>query len=54
MDVPSIDQNTFDLSVKNPSKGGEVALRETKEISKSMKKLDAESKKILEEISHSL
>jgi len=36
VDVPSIDQTTFDLSVKNPNKGGEVALRETEEILEEM------------------
>jgi len=54
VNVADVDKTTFDLSVKNQNKGGEVALREPKEILKSMKKLDAESKEILEEISHSL
>lgn len=49
-----VEENEYGMVEKNPSKGGEVALRETKEISKSMKKLDAESKETLEEISHSL
>ena len=45
--VGSIDQNTLDLSVKNPSKSDEVALREPKEILEEMKGLDEESAKIL-------
>jgi type I restriction enzyme M protein len=45
--VKDVDQATFDLSVKNPSKGGEVILREPKEILHQIKKLDEESGKIL-------
>lgn len=40
VDVSNIDQETFDLSVKNPNKGGEVALRSPKEILAEMKELD--------------
>lgn len=47
VDVSSIDPKTFDLSVKNPNKGGEVKLREPKEILKNISELDQESKKIL-------
>ncbi|MFA6534268.1 MAG: class I SAM-dependent DNA methyltransferase [Patescibacteria group bacterium] len=47
VDVKDIDQNIFDLSVKNPNKGGEVALREPKEILEEIVELDEESKKIL-------
>ena len=50
VDISKIDQNTFDLSVKNPNKGGEVALREPKEILKEMSKLDKESGNILDVI----
>jgi len=50
VNVSSIDQKTFDLSVKNPSKGGEVALREPKEILEEMKILNNESEKILNNI----
>lgn len=42
--------NGFDLSVKNPNKAEEAALREPKEILEEMKKLDVESEKILEGI----
>jgi type I restriction enzyme M protein len=54
LDVSKIDQKTFDLSVKNPSKGGEVALREPKDILAEIKNLDRESEKILKTISESL
>ena len=46
--------NGFDLSVKNPNKGGEVALREPKEILEEMKKLDEETEEILESINKGL
>jgi type I restriction enzyme M protein len=54
VDIANIDQNTFDLSVKNPNKGGEVALREPKEILEEMKGLDKESEQILNRIQKSL
>jgi len=38
------------LSVKNPSKGGEVALREPKEILEEMGKLDKDSDAIIDNI----
>lgn len=47
VDVKKNDQKKFDLSVKNPNKGGEVALREPKEILGEMKKLNKESEEIL-------
>lgn len=47
IDVKDIDQNTFDLSVKNPNKNDEVFLREPKVILEEMKKLDDESGEIL-------
>jgi len=50
VDISKIDQKTFDLSVKNPSKGGEVALREPKEILKEMEKLDEEGENIIKQI----
>ena len=40
----------FDLSVKNPNKGEEVALREPKEILEGMVELDEESRKIIIDI----
>jgi len=50
VDVKDIDQATFDLSVKNPNKGGEVALRSPKEIMEEIRKLDKESGNILESV----
>ncbi len=40
VDVLSVNQETFDLSVKNPNKGEEVALREPAVILQEMKELD--------------
>ena len=54
LDVKDIDQATFDLSVKNPSKAGEVALREPKDILEGIRKLDKESGEILEKIRKSI
>ena len=50
IDAKYIDQKTFDLSVKNPNNGGEVALREPKDILKEISMLDEESKKKLRDI----
>jgi type I restriction enzyme M protein len=50
LDVSTIDQNTFDLSAKNPNKKEEVALREPKTILEEMKALDDENQKILNSI----
>jgi len=50
LDVSKIDQKTFDLSVKNPIKGGEVALREPGEILEEIINLDKEGVKIMGEI----
>ena len=50
IDISDVDQNTFDLSVKNPSKGGEVTLREPKEILEEMIDLDKQNKDIFEKI----
>ena len=54
VNVKDIDQKTFDLSVRNPNKGGEVVLRKPKEILEEMKKLDKESKEILNQISNKI
>ncbi len=51
VDVRDIDQNTFDLSVKNPNKKEEIALRPPQMILEEMKALDAESAEILSSIS---
>lgn len=47
IDMADVDQCAFDLSVKNPSKGGEVTSREPKEILEEMTRLEQESKKSL-------
>ena len=50
VDAKSIDQATFDLSVKNPDGGEEVKHRKPKDIIKEIATLDAESIKVLEKI----
>jgi type I restriction enzyme M protein len=50
LDVSLVDKTTFDLSAKNPNKGGEVALRSAKEILMEMKALDAQSTELLDAI----
>jgi len=50
IDINDINQETFDLSVKNPNKNDEVILREPKNILKEMKKLDEESGEVLDSI----
>ncbi|MBU1119169.1 type I restriction-modification system subunit M [Patescibacteria group bacterium] len=52
--VKDIDQETFDLSVKNPNKKNEEVLREPEEILKEMRDLDEESKKILDSMQEKL
>ena len=44
------NQNTFDLSAKNPNKKEEAALRQPQEILREMKVLDNESADILNSI----
>jgi type I restriction enzyme M protein len=50
LNVKDIDQNTYDLSVKNPNKKDEVALRSPQVILEEMKALDEESAEILNSI----
>jgi len=50
VDIADIDQETFDLSVKNPNKNDEVILREPKEILEEIAELDRESGEVLGEI----
>lgn len=50
VDIKSIDQSTYDLSLKNPNKKEEVRLRSPKEILEEMKALDEESAEILNSI----
>jgi type I restriction enzyme M protein len=47
VDVKKIDQASFDLSVKNPNKAEEAALRDPQEILDEIAALDAESAEIL-------
>jgi type I restriction enzyme M protein len=50
VDIKGIDQTTFDLSVKNPNGGEEIAHRSPQEIMAEIAALDAESTKVLETI----
>jgi len=50
LNVDDVDVNGFDLSVKNPNKAEEAALREPKEVLAEIATLDAESAKVLNEI----
>jgi len=47
LDAKSIDQTTFDLSVKNPNGGEEIAHRSPQEIMAEIAALDAESAEVL-------
>jgi type I restriction enzyme M protein len=47
VDVADVDRGSFDLSVKNPNKAEEVALRSPIEIMNTIARLDAESATIL-------
>ena len=50
INIKDVDQNTFDLGVKNPNKKQEVALRQPQEILDEIKALDLESAEILTSI----
>ena len=50
VDAKEIDQNNFDLSVKNPNAPEEAPLREPQEILAEIAELDVESKKVLDGI----
>lgn len=50
INVKEIDQNTFDLSVKNPNRKEDITLRQPQAILKEMKALDEESAEILNSI----
>ena len=47
VDVADVDNETFDLSVKNPHKGSGPTLRDPKEILEEIKNLDKKSEEIL-------
>lgn len=50
VDIATLDQKTFDLSVKNPNKVEEVALRTPAEIIKSLEKLDKDAANLLKKL----
>jgi type I restriction enzyme M protein len=50
VEAASVDTSTYDLSVKNPNGGGEVALRTPAEILDEITALDAESAEVLASI----
>jgi type I restriction enzyme M protein len=50
MDARSIDQTTFDLSVKNPQRGEEITHHSPRAILDEIAALDAESSAVLERI----
>ena len=50
VDAKTIDQKTFDLSVKNPDGGEEIVHRSPEKIMKEIATLDAESAEVLEKI----
>ena len=50
VDADTIDQTTFDLSVKNPNNGGAVKHRSPQEILISLVALDAEAAEVIERI----
>jgi len=50
VNVDDVDKTTFDLSVKNPHRKNETALREPKQILDEMKELDGQSAEILKTI----
>jgi len=50
LDAKTIDQSTFDLSVKNPNGGEEVTHRSPQKIMDEIAELDAESAEVLENI----
>ena len=54
LDVAAIDPKTFDLSVKNPNGGEEIAHRSPQEIMDEIAALDAESADVLGNIKHAL
>ena len=51
VDIADVDKETFDLSVKNPNRKDEAALREPQEILAEMRRIDKEAAEILDRIS---
>ena len=54
VDVSSVNQETWDLSVKNPNRNEEVIHRSPAEIIAEIKALDVQNQAILERIKESL
>lgn len=50
VDIGDIDKSSFDLSVKNPSRGADAVIREPQAIFAEIKALDAESAEILKKV----
>jgi type I restriction enzyme M protein len=50
INIADIDQNTFDLSVKNPNKKAEAPLRDPQDILTEIQSLDSQSQEILQGI----
>ena len=50
VNVADVDKTTYDLSVKNPHKRDETALRDPQEVLDEMQRLDLESSEILKVI----
>ena len=50
VEVKDVEKKSWDLSVKNPNKGGEEELRSPEEILGEIKKLDKESEEVLNQI----
>ncbi|MBE7515849.1 MAG: SAM-dependent DNA methyltransferase [Chloracidobacterium sp.] len=48
--IDDIDKDTFDLSVKNPNRAEEAALRDPKDILAEIRRLDAETAEILKKV----
>ncbi|VVH63458.1 Type I restriction-modification system, DNA-methyltransferase subunit M (EC, partial [uncultured Gammaproteobacteria bacterium] len=50
VNIKDIDQDTFDLSIKNPNTPKEAPLRSPEEILANMKLLDKQSSKLMENL----
>jgi type I restriction enzyme M protein len=50
INITDVNPETYDLSVKNPHKKEETALRNPKEILEEMKKLDEEAGEIMDKV----
>lgn len=50
LSIDAIDKGTFDLSVKNPNRAEDAALRDPKDILEEIKRLDAETAEILKKV----